>query len=511
MTITPYPHQINLISQLAAKLQAGIKRLVVQMATGGGKTVTFALISQKFIENNPDYSVLIIVDRKELLEQARRTLWELCRINAQPITKGMRHVPKSQVYIAMVESLKKRMPEQVGLVIIDEAHTGNFRKVMDWYKGHVILGFTATPLSSNKKHPMNKDYEDIVCAIDTPELIGNGTLCQNITFAPADAVNRKELTVKGGDYDEGLMGMQFSQPKYVKNTRLAYEKYAAGTKAIIFNVNIAHSLLVTQEFQSMGYQVCHLDGETSDIERKRILQWFKETPQSILCNVGIATKGFDEPSIETVIVNRSTMSLVLWLQMCGRGSRTLEWKKMFRIIDLGGNAITHGDWSQARDWQNIFLNPPKASDGNGVAPVKNCPKCDAIIAAQARTCKHCGFEIPKSTEEEELEELLGDFVVFANGVDPKKLIEEQEHRKKYYSFFQIGKLLAAEAKRIVPKMTDEIYFHILEQNLLKGAEWCEAHGIKWNKWHQERIEESLKVEIEKKFKIIIEKSLQISK
>ena len=200
--ITPYPHQINLISQLAAKLQAGIKRLVVQMATGGGKTVTFALISQKFIENNPDYSVLIIVDRKELLEQARRTLWEMCRINAQPITKGMRHVPKSQVYIAMVESLKKRMPEQVGLVIIDEAHTGNFRKVMDWYKGHVILGFTATPLSSNKKHPMKADYEDIVCAIDTPELIANGTLCQNITFAPADAVNRKELTVKGGDYDE---------------------------------------------------------------------------------------------------------------------------------------------------------------------------------------------------------------------------------------------------------------------------------------------------------------------
>jgi hypothetical protein len=147
----------------------------------------------------------------------------------------------------------------------------------------------------------------------------------------------------------------------------------------------------------------------------------------------------------------------------------------------------------------MFWNPPKASDGNGVAPVKNCPKCDAIIAAQARVCKHCGFEIPKSNEEEELEELLGDFVVFANGVDPKKLIEEQEHRKKYYSFFQIGKLLAAEAKRIVPKMTDEIYFHILEQNLLKGAEWCEAHGIKWNKWHQERIEESLKVEIEKKF------------
>jgi superfamily II DNA or RNA helicase len=492
------PYQSLAIDTLARKLMKTPK-MVFQLATGGGKTVTFAGIAQRYLSRQ-DKAVVIIVHRKELLDQARRTLWEFARINAQIIVAGMRYVPASKVYIAMVESLKNRIPDNVGLVIIDECHMGNFKKVHDWFPAKYIIGFTATPLSSDKKHPLKKDYQDIVCAIDTPELIKQGFLCQNITFAPRDAVDRKTLTVKGKDFDEGLMGTQFSQPKYVRNTRLAYEKHSRGDKTIIFNVTVEHSLKVCQEFAEHGYQVRHLDGLMNKTERDSIISWFKSTPSAILCNVGIATTGFDVPDIETVIVNRATISLVLWLQMCGRGSRALDWKKIFKIIDLGGNTVTHGDWSNARDWENIFWNPPKPSEGNGVAPIKACPQCEALIPAQARTCPHCGFEIPKTEQEEAEETALSELIAMANGLDVKQLIEEQKHRKKYRPFFMIGQILADEAKRIVPHMTAEIFDHILNQYYEKGAEWCQANGIKWNQWHKDRACETLVEEIEKRFK-----------
>jgi superfamily II DNA or RNA helicase len=492
------PYQDLAINTLARKL-VKTPKMVFQLATGGGKTVTFAGITKRFLEKQTS-SVLIIVHRKELLDQARRTFWEFAGINAQIIVAGMRYVPPAKAYIAMVESLKNRIPDNIGLVIIDEAHMGNFKKVHDWFPDKYIIGFTATPLSSDKKHPLKKDYQDIVCAIDTPELIKQGYLCQNITFAPRDAVDRKNLTIKGKDYDEGLMGAEFSQPKYVRNTRLAYERHSKGDKTIIFNVTIDHSLKVAQEFAEHGYSVRHLDGMMNKTERNKIIEWFKSTPSAILCNVGIATTGFDVPEIETVIVNRATISLVLWLQMCGRGSRALDWKKIFKIIDLGGNTVTHGDWSSPRDWENIFWNPPKPSDGNGVAPIKSCPQCEALIPAQCRTCPHCGFEIPKSEQEEEEEQLIGELVTMANGLDVKELIEQQKHRKKYRLFFLIGEILADEAKRIVPQMTPEIFEHILNQYYEKGEQWCEANGMKWNQWHKDRALEKLVEEIEKRFK-----------
>ena len=93
--------------------------------------------------------------------------------------------------------------------------------------------------------------------------------------------------------------------------------------------------------------------------RDEIVQWYKDTPNAILCNVAILTTGFDAPDTETVIMNRATLSMPLWLQCTGRGSRPSKNKQMFKILDLGENAITHGDWCDSRDWKLIFEKPPK--------------------------------------------------------------------------------------------------------------------------------------------------------
>lgn len=493
MTLREY--QEHAVLKVAKKLTSH-RKIVFQLATGGGKTITFSAITKRYIEKSGK-AVLILVHRKELMTQTLRTLYNAYGISGQVIKAGMKHVPKSAVYVGMVESTIRRIPDNIGLVIIDEAHNLSFAKIHAHFEKQMIIGFTATPLTGNKKKPLKDYYEDIVCGVDIPDLIQNGSLCQNITFAPKDTVDASSLKVKAGEYDEGLMSLEFSKAKHIQNTVDAYQRYTPGTKCLVFNCSIQHSILVTRAFQEVSLPCRHLDSTMDDKQRDEVVKWYKSTPDAILCNVAILTTGFDAPDTETVIMNRATLSMPLWLQCTGRGSRPTDAKSSFTIIDLGQNAITHGDWCDSRDWENIFLNPPKAGKP-GIAPVKNCPKCDAIISARTGTCKYCGHEFPPPEIEEA--ERMSDFVIVTKGIDVPSLIEDNKQRKEYFPFFQIGKQLAAAAKKTVPQMTDENFKFILRNYDELAKEWCQQKDKKYNQWHKDRAKENLISELQKYFK-----------
>ena len=90
---------------------------------------------------------------------------------------------------------------------------------------------------------------------------------------------------------------------------------------------------------------------------EQILEWFSDTPDAILTSVSILTTGFDEPTVESIILNRATKSLTLYYQMIGRGSRILKNKNTFDVIDLGNNFHRFGPWGSDLDWQRIFKYP----------------------------------------------------------------------------------------------------------------------------------------------------------
>lgn len=496
MTLREY--QERSVNEVSTKLASGRRKVVYQLATGGGKTITFSAITKRYIEKSGK-GVLILVHRKELLTQTIRTLFNAYGISGQIIKAGMKHLPDAAVYVGMVESVNRRIDRlhNIGLVIIDEAHNLSFAKMHDHFPTQFVIGFTATPLTSNKKKPLKNYYEDIVCGVDIPELIEAGNLCQNITYAPKDTVDTKRLKVKAGEYDEGLMAIEFSKAKHIKNTVAAYQKFTPGTKALIFNVNIAHSEMVDVAFKEAGLNSRQLDSTLAPTDRDAIVRWYHSTPGAILNNVGILTMGFDAPDTETIIMNRATLSMPLWLQCCGRGSRPTDAKSSFTIIDLGQNAITHGDWCDSKDWENIFWNPQKEGKP-GIAPVKNCPQCEAILPARVRECKYCGFIFPPPEIEEA--ERLSDFVIVTRGIDVASIIEANREKKEYYPFFLIGKDLARQAKNTIEIMTDENANFILLRYDELAAEWCRRVDKKYNQWHKDRAKEHLFTELQNLFK-----------
>jgi len=139
----------------------------------------------------------------------------------------------------------------------------------------------------------------------------------------------------------------------------AYEEVAVGNKTLIFNSGIDTSMRVEETFKKRGYNIRHLDSTFSDKDRKDVLRWFKENDDAILTSVGILTTGFDEPTVQTIILNRATRSLTLYHQMIGRGSRKLPKKDRFKVIDLGNNVRRFGIWQDYLNWQDAFRFPDR--------------------------------------------------------------------------------------------------------------------------------------------------------
>ena len=112
--------------------------LIYQLPTGGGKTVIFSEIARRYIAQKKK-KVLILTHRIELLRQTSGMLSEFGVtnkvINSQ--VKELDDQDQYMCFVAMVETLNNRIQdgkvdlEEIGLMIVDEAHYNSFRKATE--------------------------------------------------------------------------------------------------------------------------------------------------------------------------------------------------------------------------------------------------------------------------------------------------------------------------------------------------------------------------------------------
>jgi len=337
--------------------------LLYQLPTGGGKTVIFSEIVRRFLLNH-NKKVLVLTHRVELCQQTSGMLQSF-NVKNKIINSFVKTLPDSDkfdCYVAMVETLNNRIKdekiqfENLGLVIIDEAHFNSFRKLFKSFGKAFLLGVTATPLSSNIKLPMYQNYNELITGASISKLVEEGYLARATTYSYDVGLTSLKIGVNG-DYTVKSSDDLYSGLMMQEKLMHAYHEYAKGKKTLIFNNGIRTSIHVLETFQEAGLPIKHLDNTCSNEDRRDILNWFKVTPNAILTSVGILTTGFDEPTVEVIILNRATRSLTLYLQMIGRGSRKIPGKDNFTVIDLGNNMARFGLWTDYFDWQNIFKYP----------------------------------------------------------------------------------------------------------------------------------------------------------
>tara|TARA_R100001369_G_scaffold20091_2_gene36826 strand:+ start:6825 stop:8339 length:1515 start_codon:yes stop_codon:yes gene_type:complete len=337
--------------------------LLYQLPTGGGKTVIFSSIVREYIQRT-NKKVLILTHRIELCKQTSKMLSEFGVLN-KIINSKVKELPDQEDYmcfVAMVETLNNRLHDEkleiqdIGLVIIDEAHYNSFRKLFKFFEKCFILGVTATPLSSNIKLPMKDNYRELIVGDSISSLIGKGFLARAKVFSYDVGLQSLKVGING-DYTVKSSEELYSNLSMQEKLLNAYLDKSNGKKTLIFNNGINTSKEVYETFRNAGFPIRHLDNTTTKQDRKDILKWFKHTPEAIVTSVSILTTGFDEPSVETIILNRATKSLTLYFQMIGRGSRILNDKSEFNVIDLGNNVVRFGHWSSPVDWKQLFRSP----------------------------------------------------------------------------------------------------------------------------------------------------------
>ena len=421
-------YQNNSVAQVMGQFRAGSRRVILCLPTGAGKTVIFSDIAAKAASKGK--RVAIVTHRRELLSQAGRL---------------------NSCSVLMVETLNNQIKKgldlsQYDLLVIDEAHIGNFRKVLDKFNGFVI-GATATPLSNP---PLKDQYNAIVCPIGIEQLIAQGWLATPHTYA-MHPVDTSTLQSARGEFTEASLDDAFNRPKVYEGVVKEFCSKWRDKKAIVFCVNISASINTGIEFAlKLGSKrVFVVHSKMDSIKRGALINEFAQSSDGILVNCGIATTGFDCPDIEVVVVNRATKSVALWLQMVGRASRTTATKSAFTILDFGENVTRLGFWQEPRDWAHLFEHPKKK--GEGVAPVKDCPACGFVAYASARICANCGAEFapnPK-TEAEVMAELKLMQYKQMGKLEGRKLYDIAQNPADLYELQRVKKYKQAYIERVL--------------------------------------------------------------
>lgn len=468
------PYQSDLIKQ-TGQLLTKHNRVIMCAPTGSGKTVMFASIIARHLERNMFNRVLVLTHRTELFSQTIKAIvkagTKVAELKAG--TKTTREHEDTRCIVAMVETLKRRakLPGQFSIVICDEAHRADFKPIIEKLpESTLVLGATATPVSASKKNPLKDTYNNIAISVDIPALIEQGYLSKPISYKAK--FDESQLKTRLGEFTDDSQIQALGTKIAFTNMIELWQKYAGNLRTLVFCVNKAHTVETWRAFTDVGVKAEYI--VSGDKERDAKFSRFRSGETQVLLNCEIATTGTDIPEIECVLVNRSTKSIPLWLQIVGRGARVIPGqKKCFTILDFGGNIDRLGTWEEYRDWKQIFFNPSKFKPG--VAPITECDNCGAIIQIQTKVCPYCGAKQP-DREEKERENVIAELVRVTGSNPFGKRISE----------LSIRELIELEKRKVLKA---SFVWRVVRTDGRLNDYW-KARGHGWG-WYQRQLSESV--------------------
>lgn len=317
--ITLRPYQQECIDTIEAQPPGAY---LVQMATGLGKTVTFANIPRH------GERALILSHREELVEQPRK--YFNCSYG---IERAQSHSHGEEVVSASVQSLARRLerfsPYDFGLIICDEAHHAaakTYRTILDYFQPEKLIGVTATPNRGDKVR-LDNIFSKIIFQRDIRWGIENSYLCDIHCRRVNIGFDLSKVHTSHGDYAPGELAQAMDGT--ADAIAEAYRKMAVGA-TLIFAAGIGHA----QEIAKRIPGAVVVTGQTKD--RSAIIKSFTKGEIPCIVNCMVFTEGTDIPRVETVIIARPTQSETLYAQMVGRGLRLYPGKKQLQLIDCVG-------------------------------------------------------------------------------------------------------------------------------------------------------------------------------
>lgn len=415
------------LNQLRTNIGKGIKTQLLMLSTGAGKTtVASAVMQGAYAKGNRAY---FIVDSLELVDQAAaRFMADGLPVG---IIQGDHYMTDygKPIQVATIQTLKNRWHQihpdlRPNLIIVDEAHVCHqaHKDIIEESRfcKCPVIGLSATPFTKG----LGKIYDEIVVGATTASLIEQGYLVPAKCYAPFIPDLKGIKTSGDGDWQSDALGELMGDAKIVGDVIENWFKLAEGRQTIVFASNVAHSRLLCDAFQRAGVAAEHIDGYDPDKEaRTAKIEAFKRGDLTVLCNVAVLCKGFDAPATGCVVLARPTKSLMLHIQMIGRGLRTAEGKSDAIIIDHAGNCIRNGlptdELPTTLDMGEKGENPDRKTQDKKDPVDRACGNCGYV--SKSHICPACGF---KPERREDVEVIDGQLYEITTGEKAVKFTTE---------------------------------------------------------------------------------------
>ena len=403
------PYQQDLLRQVDNSLAADPKaRVMIQLPTGGGKTVIAGALLDSWLQSGCKAAWL--THRKELAEQTREMLTNagvsaMTNVNWTPGEDAP--AMAGGAVILMAQTVGRRNARRqvwnrynaADLLVIDEAHhaaADGWTRAMRQWPGPIV-GMTATPWRLSEKEGFNHLFKDLLCGPQTADLQALDSLCQAQVLIPSPEQRISGGAVdRTGDYTEaGIAQANGDRPDIMTAGALAFwQKHANYRPTIAYAVSVDHAHNLAAVFNAAGAPAAVLLGDTNREERDKVIDGFRNGSIKVLVNVIVATEGFDLPDASCIIISRPTMSLALYLQMVGRGLRPKADGGNCIILDLAANSVTHGLPEEYREWSL----EPRGTPKTGEAPIVVCPRCETASPAASHNCRVCSYAFGKECD-----------------------------------------------------------------------------------------------------------------
>ena len=341
------------------------KRGIVKVVTGGGKTVFAIHCLTKYLEEEKDNSIFIVVPSIALLDQWYEGLQKTFDDTDISLNGGGEHLEEiSKVTISTIDSVKNiihKFDASNTLLIVDECHKIGTEKrgetlTNNW---HATLGLSATPerdYDDNFYIIIKKILGDIIFDYDyidarEDEVIVNFKLLYAYAAMTKDeedkykkftkSIQRRAATIGGNNMnDYPLKMLIFNRARMVKNSknRIPFgvellQKHKRDSW-IVFTENKKQAKEFNKIINTKGYKSAIYNTDLDNAEREENLNNFKNGNLNVLVSCTALDEGFDMPEADGAMILSASSSKRQRIQRMGRVLRITANKQNALIVTV---------------------------------------------------------------------------------------------------------------------------------------------------------------------------------
>ena len=302
------PYQQEAIkSGVAAFTERNHTSVLLESPVGSGKTY-MALEMIHRLQEHLGRSLKIgwVAPRHHLLRQMMEANRDLHRDNIRPV------------------SLFEKMPPEVDLVVLDEAHheaTQSCVLLYEKMRAHWTIGLSATPMRTDR---MKLSFQDTIRTCSIGRLVREGYLSEFNTYLIPN------------------YGVDTVADFYLADP-------ARWGKSLVFFSTIAECMAFRDRLAEGGVG-CEV--VTSDSDKEHQIDMFSSGHVPVIANVAMLTEGFDQPDVTSIFARDA--SRLPTIQMCGRGLRLSPGKVACNMVQSANTNYLFERVAQPRNafrWQ----------------------------------------------------------------------------------------------------------------------------------------------------------------